>query len=86
MIIPTEELRKIVYGFDTKYEEGFTDNDLKKLLSKYFPKITIKQLNEKIGRVTCVVINNEEVIYHCDVDLAIRCIIEDREFHPREWD
>jgi hypothetical protein len=36
--------------------------------------------------ITCMMINNQMVIYHCDIHTAIMCGIENRDMKPSEFD
>jgi hypothetical protein len=74
----TPSVKDIVYSFKTTAEKGFTGEDIAKLLKEYFPKITPRQFNKKMGIVTCSMENGKFVYYHSDVELAIRLCIEKR--------
>lgn len=81
-----QSIREIVYNFPTTYEIGYTGEDQVKLLEQYFPQFTQEQLSEKIGVVTCTRIDDQFVIYHSDIELALRCLLENRNSNSFEWD
>ena len=78
-------LEKLVYDYPTKNKEGFTDSEQLELLKK-FPDIDMEKYNKALGVVTCLVIDEETVIYHCDVLTALRCVTENRDMKSWEWD
>ena len=81
-----KELRDKVYNFKTKYEEGFTDNDVKELLKEY-PDVSMKHFNDAMMGNTCLLKNNSEVVmYHCDILAALKCGLEKRQLYTHEWD
>ena len=80
-------LEKLVYGFRTKHKEGFTDRELKRLLSTIGKdNINMEKYNSALTGITCMVIDEEMVIYHCDVLTALRCGMENRDIKSYEWD
>lgn len=80
------KLSELVFNFPTKNKEGYTSNDIKNFLSRYYPSITTKMFYDKLGVRTASLIGNEVVDNHADVELAIRCILEDRNFKSFEFD
>lgn len=78
----------IVTNYKTKNKEGFTAGEISKLLKEHFPEISYKNFDEKMGVVTAMLDGKtkEVIYYHCDVDVALRCAIEDREMTFEEWD
>ena len=75
-----------VYKYPTKHSEGFTNTEIKELLEKYYPEVTIEKLFEKIGVHTGYFKDGESITYHHDVDLGIRLVLENREMKQYEWD
>jgi len=74
-----------VYSFKTKNKEGFVQSEIDSLLKDY-PDINMDKFNSALRGVTCMRINDEIVIYHCDIDKALRCGIENRSLSSWEWD
>ena len=74
-----------------------TDPETLNRLNKPDTKVTdpdiLKQLNikkdvynKKSGVNTCMFIDGEVINYHCDVELAINCCLENRDKNIIEWD
>ena len=80
-----KNIREKVYGFKTKNKEGFVKSEIDALLKDY-PNINMDKFNSALMGITCMRINNETVIYHCDIDKALRCGIENRNLRGWEWD
>lgn len=80
-----DEIKKKIYGFKTKHKEGFIQREIEALLKDY-PEINIKQFNNAFMGNTCIVIDDEIINYHCDVEMAIRCGVENRNPKTWEWD
>lgn len=80
-----KNIREKVYGFNTKNKEGFVQSEIDTLLKDY-PRINMDKFNNALMGITCMRINNEMVIYHCDVDKALRCGLENRNLNYLEWD
>jgi len=78
-------LHDLVYNFKTKHKGGFTEADQQKLLKK-FPKINMEKYKNAMMGHTCVMVDGELVIYHCDVLGALRCGLENRNLTEAEWD
>lgn len=74
-----------IYKYPTKSEYGFTDKEIKELLT-LFPNINMEKFNDALMGNTCMIIDNEIITYHCDIDKAIRCGVENRNLTQAEWD
>jgi hypothetical protein len=59
-----------VNNYPTKYKEGFTQVEIDELLKEY--PIDMDRFNEAMIGHTCVAIDNEIIMYHCDVEMAIK--------------
>jgi hypothetical protein len=68
----------------TKYEEGFTDLEIIELCKSL--NVDPIKVNKQLYGNTCRVIDGEIISYKWDVDLAIRCVQENREPYLEEWD
>lgn len=71
--------------YKTKYKHGFTSAEIKDLLKNY-TDIDTEKFNDALMGITCMSINNEIVIYHHDVEKALRCGMEKRNLKHIEWD
>jgi hypothetical protein len=80
-----KNIREKVYGFKTKHKEGFVRSEIDTLLKDY-PNINMDKFNEALFGITCMMKDNEMVIYHCDVEKALHCGIENRGLRVCEWD
>ena len=73
-----------VYEYDTKHKEGFTNKEITSLCEKL--SIDLEPFSKKLGVNTCMMIEGEIITYHCDVELAVRLCLENRERRLGEWD
>lgn len=80
------DLEKIVYDYHTKNEHGFTELEMEEFLKSLFPDINIGKYNEALIGITCMMIDEEIVIYRCDVLTALRCGVENRDMRQSEFD
>ena len=88
------DLHKLVYEYPTKHKEGFLPDELKAIVTRFqrtdienkFPKMNRKKFNDALTGITCVIMEDQIVIYHCDVLKALKCGIEDRNIKFEEWD
>ena len=80
-----ENIREKVYKFKTKNKEGFIKSEIDTLLKDY-PDVNMDKFNSALMCITCMTIDNEIVIYHCDIEKALRCGIENRDLYDSEWD
>ena len=80
-----DHIYKRVYGFKTKYQEGFTADEIKELL-KFYPHIDMDKYYKAVQGDTCAVIDNQIIQYHCAIEEAIRCGLENRDIKPYEFD
>ena len=80
-----ENIREKIYNFKTKNKEGFVQSEIDMLLKDY-PDINMNKFNSALRGITCMMVDNETVIYHCDIEKALRCGIENRNLRTWEWD
>lgn len=78
-----ENIREKVYNFKTKNKEGFIQSEIDTLLKDY-PKINLDKFNNALMGNTCMMIDDEIVMYHCDIEKALRCGVENRNL--RNWE
>jgi len=78
------DIEKIVYEYPTKNQEGFIYTEIKQLLTEH--NLDEEVFYEALGVNTCMVIDGQTVIYHCDIAKAFCCVVEDRDQTFEEWD
>jgi len=78
-------IEPIFNKFETKNKEGFTESEIEGLLKNY-PGINMDKFNDAIFGNTFAVIDDEMIIYHCDVISALYCGVENRDQRIDEWD
>lgn len=78
-------IHKYIYGFKTKHKEGFTSSEIDEVLS-HFNITDIEKFNKIMGCNTCMVIDEQIITYHCDVELAVTCYLQNRKPKSWEWD
>ena len=82
--LTSKNITNVVNDFPVKYEHGFTTSEIKKLLTEY--DINEDTFYESLGINTCMVIDGQTITYHCDIEKALFCVVENRGQHPWEWD
>ena len=82
----TSNVSEVVNSFKTKYKEGFTQGEIKELLDEYYPEINMDKFNDALMGITCMMIDNKMIIYHCDIITAVNCAIENRNMKSYEFD
>jgi len=60
-----------VNTYPTKHKEGFIKSELDELLKEY-PNIDMKKFNYSMMGHTGSIIDGEFIVYHCDVEAAIK--------------
>lgn len=85
MSLNIEDLKNKVYNFPTKHKEGFVQDEIDILLKDY-PDINMNKFHNALMGITCMLINDEIVTYHCDIEKALRCGIDNRDLRIWEWD
>jgi hypothetical protein len=81
-----KNLNKIVYSYNTKYDQGFTEDEIFSLIKQIGGDINIARFNDAMMGNTCMVIDNQIINYHCDVLTALRCGYENRGLKFSEFD
>ncbi len=79
------DIREEVNSWLTKNKQGFTRDEYMKLLDNY-PGINMDRFWDALNGITCMSIDGETVVFHRDIELAIRCGMEDRSPTISEWD
>lgn len=80
-----EQVREQVNSYKTKHKQGFTREEYMKLLENY-PGINMDRFSDALNGITCMRIDGETVVFPHDIELAIRCGMEDRGPTTMEWD
>lgn len=80
-----DRITSIVKSFKTKYDEGFTWNEIQSISEK-FTSLNRDKFESALFGITCRMINEETVIYSWDVVKALRCGLENRNLRGYEWD
>jgi len=75
----------IVNTFPIKSEFGFTTKEQEKLL-KLFPNINKEKYDNALMGITCMMIDNQIIVYHCDIITALKCGTQNRNIKHYEWD
>ena len=70
-------IREQVNSYKTKHKQGFTHEEYMKLLENY-PGINMDRFSDALNGITCMRIDGETVVFHRDIELAIRCGMEDK--------
>jgi hypothetical protein len=78
-------IRDKVNNYPTKHQEGFTGKEIKELLKEY-PQVKEEDFFKAMGVHTAMFKDGESITYHCDIELALRCVVERREPKVFEWD
>lgn len=82
-------LKKFVFDYKTKYEQGFTTEELKNIVQdiiKKVPAFNVEKMEEAFYGNTCMFIEGNVITYHVDVINALKCGIENRNLKTNEWD
>lgn len=78
-------LEGYVNEYPTKNEWGFDPNELKAIVAE-FPDINMEKFNLALTGITSIVQEGEIIVYRCDVVVALRAGIEDRDIRLSELD
>lgn len=80
-----KKLKEKVYNYNTKYDIGYLPNEIDNLLEEY-PNINKDKFDTALRGVTCQSKEGKLVIYYCDILLALKCGLENRDVRLYEWD
>jgi len=82
-----KKLYDLVYDYPTKNEYGFIASEQEELL-KQFPDINKEKYENALCGITCMMDGKTGgfIIYHCDILIALRCGLENRNPTIAEWD
>jgi len=82
--LTSKNLSKLIHEYPTKYPYGFLGSETNEILEKY--EINKDLFHESLGVNTCMLIEGKTLNYHHDIELALRCVIENRGKKIHEWD
>lgn len=82
--ITSKNITNVVNNFPVKYEYGFTASEINTLLTEY--DLDENLFYQKLGVNTCMVIEGQTITYHCDIEKALFCLVENRDENFLEWD
>lgn len=68
----------------TKYPQGYTQSEILSIATE--KNIDPERLDEEIGIVTGIIINDETVLFKDDVDRAVHRILTGKKESSFEWD
>ena len=80
-----ESIRDKVNNFKTTYKEGFIKSEVDSLLKDY-PDINMDKFYNALRGNTCMIRDGKVIMYHCDIENALKCGIENRDLYYWEWD
>lgn len=80
-----KQIYKDVYGFKTKHPQGFIKTEIEMLLLNY-PNINMDKFSNALQGITVTSVKDETVIYHCDIEKALLCGVQDRDLYSYEFD
>lgn len=72
-----DNIKEQILNFKTKNKEGFSQSEIEALLI-VFPDINKNKFNNALNDITCLQKNDETIIYHFDIEKAVRCGLENR--------
>jgi hypothetical protein len=79
------EILKKLKKFKTKNPIGFSGYEIE-LFLKRLPEVSIKEVYDKMGVVTVMVVKGQVLYYRQDVVTALLCVLEKRDKKSYEWD
>lgn len=80
-----DHIAEVVHGFPTKHPQGFLPDEIEAVFAQ-FKGLDRDKAEDALMGCTCLKIGGQLVIYHCDVELAVRCGVERRNPRPYEID
>lgn len=82
--LTSENLTEFIDTYPTKHKHGFLGSETNEILEKF--EIDKEKFYTAMGVNTCMIIEGQILNYHCDIELALRCVIENRDKTLDEWD
>ena len=82
--LTSENLTEFINTYPTKYQYCFLASETNDILEKF--GIDKEKFYTALGVNTCMLMEGQVLNYHCDIELALRCVIENRGKTIDEWD
>jgi len=79
-----KDLENLVYNYRTKYQEGFTEEEVLSFIEEQ--NLDKNVFFDKLGINTGMLIDGDCITYHCDILKGLICTLENREQDIYEWD
>ena len=82
-------VKQHIDNFKTKHPEGFTSTEIARLLAiitPHYPKMNMVLFWNALTGVTGMIKDDDSLVYHRDIENALRCAIENRGLTTTEWD
>ena len=76
--------KEIIESSERKNEIGFTGTEIGLMLIKN--NIDSDKFYDALGVNTCCTIDGQIITYYWDVELALECVLQDRDKTIDEWD
>lgn len=80
-----QQIESFVYDYKTKYEHGFLPDEVEDV-RKHFGPLSDEKFDSALCGITCMMMEEKFVIYHCDIVKAVNCGVEDRDLTFEEFD
>lgn len=71
--------------YKTKHKQGFTREEMVDLIENH-TNYDLEDFWDNLGVNTCMLIDGDSITYHCDVELALRLLKDNRNSNSFEWD
>lgn len=71
--------------YKTKHKQGFTREEMVDLIQNH-TNYNLEDFWDKLGVNTGMIIDGDYITYHCDVELALQLLKENRNINSFEWD
>lgn len=84
MKVNYKTLEDLVYNYKTKYQEGFTGEEILSFIKEQ--NLDKDVFFDKLGINTGMLLNGDCITYHCDILKGLICALENREQSIYEWD
>ena len=87
-MVPKKQLHinnisEIINNYPTKYEQGFTSNEIQELLFDY--NINFDLFFENMGLNTSTIIDGEFITYHSDIKKTLNRILDKRDMYSWQF-
>jgi len=83
------DTKTFIENYPKRYEDGFTNdevNSIIEIVEDLRVDFNKELFNKALNGITCMVIEDQTVIYTYDVELALRCGLRGYGITANEWD